>query len=95
MFDYIVDEGVQIYGGYGFMQEYEVERVYRDLRINWIFEGINEINWLIVLSIFLKKVFKGELFLFEKVQLLQEEFMMFMFEESGSCVLEQEKYIVK
>lgn len=93
--DYIVDEGVQIHGGYGFMQEYEVERAYRDSRINRIFEGTNEINRLIVPSTFLKKAMKGELPLFEKAQALQEELMMLMPEEPGTGVLEQEKYIVK
>ncbi|AME07490.1 acyl-CoA dehydrogenase family protein [Bacillus siamensis] len=93
--DYIADEGVQIHGGYGFMQEYEVERAYRDSRINRIFEGTNEINRLIVTSTFLKKAVKGQLPLFEKAKALQEELMMLMPEEPGSEPLEQEKYIVR
>lgn len=93
--DYIADEGVQIHGGYGFMQEYEVERAYRDSRINRIFEGTNEINRMIVTSTFLKKAVKGDLPLFDKAKALQEELMMLMPEEPGSEPLEQEKYIVR
>jgi len=93
--DYIVDEGVQIHGGYGFMQEYEIERAYRDSRINRIFEGTNEINRLLVPGMYLKKAVKGELPLFQKAQQLQEELMMMTAEEPGSGVLEQEKYLVR
>ncbi|MCM3600716.1 acyl-CoA dehydrogenase family protein [Robertmurraya korlensis] len=93
--DYVADEGVQLHGGYGFMSEYEIERVYRDSRINRIFEGTNEINRLLVPGTYLRKAFKGELPLFQKAQALQEELMMLMPEEPGDAPLAQEKYLVK
>ncbi|WP_100372376.1 acyl-CoA dehydrogenase family protein [Bacillus sp. FJAT-45037] len=59
--DYVVDESLQLHGGAGFIKEYPIEQMYRDSRINRIFEGTNEINRLLVPGLFLKKGVKGEL----------------------------------
>lgn len=92
--DYVVDEGVQIHGGYGFMSEYEIEGAYRDSRINRIFEGTNEINRLLVPGTLVKKAMKNELPLIQKATALQQELMMLMPVEVGSEALDQEKYLV-
>jgi alkylation response protein AidB-like acyl-CoA dehydrogenase len=76
--DYIVDEAVQIHGGYGFTQEYPVERYYRDSRINRIFEGTNEINRLLIPQTLLRKAMKGELPLLAAAQKLMGELLGMM-----------------
>jgi len=73
MIDYIVDEVVQIYAGYGFVEEYPAERAYRDARINRIFEGTNEINRLIITGFLLKRAMTGQLPLMPAIKRLMDE----------------------
>jgi len=73
MVGYVVDETLQIYGGYGFVEEYPAERAYRDARINRIFEGTNEINRLIITGFLLKRAMSGQLPLLPAIKKLMDE----------------------
>ena len=75
LIDYVVDEMVQIYGGYGFVEEYPAERAYRDSRVNRIFEGTNEINRLIIAGFLLKKAGSGQLPFMAAMKKLMDEVM--------------------
>lgn len=92
--DYVVDEAVQIHGGYGFIQEYGVERMYRDSRINRIFEGTNEINRLLIPDMLLRKAMKGELPLLQAATGLQEELMGMLPVPDESETLGVEKHLL-
>jgi alkylation response protein AidB-like acyl-CoA dehydrogenase len=73
--DFMADEAVQIFGGYGFCQGYDVERAYRDQRVNRIFEGTNEINRLLITDMLMKRSLKGQLPLLRAAQKLTDEIL--------------------
>ncbi|MCB2378853.1 acyl-CoA dehydrogenase family protein [Hymenobacter sp. BT635] len=96
--DYVVDEGVQVYGGYGFSADYPMDRAYRDSRINRIFEGTNEINRMLAVDMILKKAMKGELDLMGPAQAVQQELMAipdFNTEEETGLFAAEKKTIAK
>jgi butyryl-CoA dehydrogenase len=75
MLDRVVDEQVQIFGGYGFVEEYPAERAYRDSRVNRIFEGTNEINRMLVIDRLTKNAMSGKLPLMQAIKKLTDEIM--------------------
>jgi len=92
--NYVVDETVQIYGGYGFVEEYPAERAYRDARINRIFEGTNEINRLVITGFLLKRAMAGQLPLMPAIKKLMEEVISGSREEGPDGPLAEERRLV-
>ena len=94
--DYVVDEGVQIHGGMGYSAEKNIERAYRDSRINRIFEGTNEINRMLTVSMILRKANKGEIDLLGPAQAIAKELMSIPnFDTSEKNVLDNEIKLIK
>jgi len=97
MLDYVVDEGVQIHGGYGYHQDYAVERAYRDSRINRIFEGTNEVNRLLITGMLLRRAARGQLALMSAVQAVlnttPDEIANSLINDAERCLVKRAKKI--
>lgn len=91
--DYVVDEMVQIYGGYGYSADYPAEKAYRDSRINRIFEGTNEINRMLIPGQLMKRAMKGKLGLLQAAKALQDEILnpQISFDEDTSLLANETK----
>jgi alkylation response protein AidB-like acyl-CoA dehydrogenase len=95
MLDFVVDEGVQIFGGYGFHEDYPVCRAYRDSRINRIFEGTNEINRMLIIQMLMKRAMGGQLPLIPAAMKLADEILAGpSLEETPEGVLAAEARVV-
>jgi alkylation response protein AidB-like acyl-CoA dehydrogenase len=95
MLDFVVDEAVQMFGGYGFHEEYPVCRAYRDSRINRIFEGTNEINRMLIVQMLMKRAMGGQLALVPAATKLADEILAGpSFEETPEGVLTDETRVV-
>ena len=95
MLDFVVDEGVQIFGGYGFHEDYPVCRAYRDSRINRIFEGTNEINRMLIIQMLMKRAMGGQLALIPAAMKLADEILAGpSFEDAPEGVLADEARVV-
>lgn len=95
MLDFVVDEGVQMFGGYGYHEEYPVSRAYRDSRINRIFEGTNEINRMLIIQMLMKRAMSGQLPLIPAAMKLADEILAGpSFEEAPEGVLAEEVRVI-
>lgn len=94
--DFIADEGLQIHGGYGFIQEYRIENIYRDSRAKRIVEGTNEIVRLFITGTLSKRLLKGEFAKLQKaLEKMPEELEQYTLNENFEGILGQETYLVK